>query len=101
MIPNVNDLYNIELGKFVFSRLNNTLPPPLTKIYIQNMDIHAYNTRNHLGLHISPIKVDVVFRSFVCQGPILWSNIPHALKSVCTMKGFASKLKRFYITDYA
>ena len=101
MIPNVLDLYMIQLGKFVYSQLNNQLPAGLINIFVPNKEIHGYHTRNCDGAHMKPVKVDIVHRSFIHQGPALWSNIPDMIKASRTVECFGSRLKKYFIAKLA
>ena len=100
MIPNLQDLYKIELAKFVYSVVHKNLPFPLIDMYTQNNDVHSYNTRNLNNLHIKPFKVDIVFRSFVHQGPSMWYSLSETIKQSKSIGHFGSQLKKLYIKEY-
>ena len=101
-IPTLSDIYMIELhvGKFVYLVNNKQIPEQLQEIYTQNNDIYNYYTHNISNFHMHPIKIDVVFRSFIYQGPSMWHKLPETIKQSRTVARFGSKLKKMYISEY-
>ena len=100
LIAYLKDIYKIELSKFVYLGVDNNLPSPLLNMYTLNNEFYSYNTRNINNVHVEPIKVDVVFRSFVYQGPSLWCSIPDNIKQSRSIGYFGSQLKKLYIAEY-
>jgi hypothetical protein len=99
-IPNIHDIYKIQLGKFIFCSLSNKLPIPLCNMHIQNNEIHQYNTRTSNNMHLPPFRSELVHQSFIYQAPFLWANIPDTIKLSANVKCFCSRLLKFQIAEY-
>lgn len=99
-ILKLDDLYKQQLNKFVYLYSTNNLPLPLTYIYDINASIHTFNTRQKLDLHKRPIKTDIVFRSFLYQGPENWSKLPIHVRQARTTRAFCSQVKKLLISHY-
>ena len=93
-IPNLDSLYKIQLGKFIFSAKNNLISSPLRNIFTLNHNVHMYATRQKDELHYQPIKNSIVHKSFLCKGPELWSGLPSEIKESNSLPSFASKLRK-------
>ena len=100
LVPNLTDLFHIQLGLFMYNQYHGLLPLPLLDMYNNNYAIHTYNTRQQLDFHLPSVKIDIVFRSFVYQAPLLWSKLPDAFKQLHTSKSFKSHLKKHYLNMY-
>ena len=94
------DIHRYELAKFVFLVANNMLPSPLLSIYNKNSQIHTYRTHQQQNMHFGKIRCDLVFRSLLYKGPLIWSNLPVEIKESNTVKSFGSRLKKIIISDY-
>ena len=99
-ILKLDDMHEIELAKFTFKHREKSLPSPLLNIFSENTLVHSYNTRQHLNFHINKINVDVVFRSFIYQGPCVWAKLPTEIKVSKTSKSLGSRLKRIKLDGY-
>ena len=96
------DLYHVHIGQFMFKLKNETVPLPLINVIKRNHDNHMYNTRQKDDFIIPKCFYDVVHKSFLSSGPLLWSSIPHDLKSSCVQyKTFSKKLKEHFIQTHA
>ena len=82
-IVKLDDLYDLEIGKFMYLFATSGLPKPLNTIYATNDQIHMHNTRHIYSrdAHIQMQITQKLARSFVCKGPKLWQNLQHDLKS--------------------
>ena len=48
----INDLYNLQLGSFMFQLVHNELPKCLTSMFTSNKLVHSYSTRQASLFHI-------------------------------------------------
>ena len=101
LIPTLMDLFKIQMGKFIFSYVHHELPVSLVRIFARNTELHSYPTRQCNDLHIRPVKTDIVFRSFIHQGPDIWSKLPANLKQAKSICSFGTRLRKYYIEKYS
>ena len=51
-ILKLKDVHELELGKFVYDALHNTLPKRLSEIYTPNARVHHHYTRQQNNPHV-------------------------------------------------
>ena len=67
----IHDLYQLAIHMFRHHR--NLLPLDLSSIsFINQSDIHNYNTRHVSDLHIAPTNTKLAGNTITTQGPIIW-----------------------------
>ena len=49
----LNDIYDIQVAKFMHCYINDNLPIPIKNLFVQNTEIHNYNTRQQACTYIS------------------------------------------------
>ena len=76
------------------------LPLPLLSIYECQSDTHEYNTRQSTGPRHMKAHTDLMHRSFLCKGPILWSKLDGNIKSSKTKTNFKIRATRRIMEDY-
>jgi len=76
------------------------LPSPLNNIFTINQNVHSYNTRQPHDFHFMPMRYDIVFKSFIHQGPQLWSELPNEIKCASSRKAFVSRIKKYILGNY-
>ncbi len=96
-IPKVEDIYNIQLAKYMYSHIINK---STQNIFEDNFNIHSYNTRQRNFPHILHRKSQKVSRTFIHQGPKLWLRLPLYIKSAKSIKSFCNRLKYLFISKY-
>jgi hypothetical protein len=99
-IPKLHDIYQIQLGKFMYDYSTSSLPPPLQSLFTPNRDIHNHNTRNSNNPHIIS-RTFSASKSFLHQCPKLWSSLPHNIKSSKTPKTFSQNIKSYFTKRYS
>ena len=100
-IPNLNDLIEINLCRFVYCHLKGLLPSPLDDIFTVNTDVHHYDTRHNNDIHLTPLHTDVAHRSFINKAPALWLALPANIKNCFTAKSLVRNLKKHCIAQYS
>ena len=80
--------------------VTNKLPVSLSSLFTRNTEIHNFNTRNRHNPRITSGKNNTTSRTFLHQGPKLWSALPNNITSATSIKSFRYKLKQSYLTSY-
>ena len=84
----------------IYEFVNGMLPLPLLSIYECQSDTHEYNTRQSTGPRHMKAHTDLMHRSFLCKGPILWSELDGNIKSSKTKTNFKIRATRRIMEDY-
>ena len=84
----LEDLYQLEIYKFMYQFSNAHLPSLLSQIFIPNSDIHTHYTRHSQDPHFPKISVRQYSNSCFCMGPRLWFDLPNTIKNVNTLNSF-------------
>ena len=96
----LNDVYKLEIGKFMYNYVHRSLPYYLSDIFTFTHDIHIHKTRQ--SSHIRPFtSLTVKFsNSFLCKGPLIWNinSVYHPTKN--NIKSFAVSLKAIVLKGY-
>ena len=72
-ILKLKDLYDLQIKQFVYEFGNMTLPDPLLATYTYHGYIHEHNTRDSTDPRSPIVNSNVLRRSFLYMGPILWT----------------------------
>ena len=77
------------------------LPPglPNNKFTIQS-DIHKYNTRQALDLHIDPTNTKLAKNTIKTQDPMIWNSINKTIKNCNSLVSFKKSLNKFILAQY-
>ena len=96
----VDDIYRVEILKFMYHYANGNLPISLSNIFTYTSCIHSYNTRQ--AKHIRPYnpRTNTSQNSLLFKGPKLWNDLPTLYQNKCTIKSFASTLRIDTIQQY-
>ena len=98
-ILKLNDLYKIQLGKMMYEYSRLILPTPLIDLFTPNRNIHEHNTRNRNAPHFITRTYNAS-KSFLHQGPKLWSTLANEHKISKTTKSFTKTFKKMLISEY-
>ena len=99
-ILKLKDIHNLHVEQFIYEFVNGMLPLPLLSIYECQSDTHEYNTRQSTGPRHMKAHTDLMHRSFLCKGPILWSKLDGNIKSSKTKTNFKIRATRRIMEDY-
>jgi len=99
-ILKLDEMIDLELGKFMYKYVNKSLPLPLLELFESNQQVHAYNTRGQLNARSFEHRADCFVRSYLAKGPSSWSKLPNDLKSCTSIFSFSRKLKSLKIAEY-
>jgi hypothetical protein len=86
----LNDVYELEIGKFMYNYVHRNLPHYLSDIFTFTHDIHIHETRQASHIHIRPFTSLTVksSNSFLCKGPLIWNRIPLTIQQKKQYKKF-------------
>ena len=99
-ILKLGDLYELKVGKLMYDAIHNTLPMPLSFLYIQNSTVHSYNTRQRHKPHVRARRSMVATNSLTHKAHGLWSATPQQIKELNTRSKFKRSLKREMLSRY-
>ena len=98
--PRLTYLYELEVGKLMYDAIRNTLPTPLSFLYIPNSTVHSHNTRQRHEPHVQARRSMVATNSLTHRAHGIWSATPHQIKELDTRSKFKRSLKREMLTKY-
>ena len=98
-----NDVYKLEVLKFMYKYINKSLPPNLQCMFTYVTDVHSRDTRNSTQKRFRPLLrgLRIHENSLLYNGPCLWNDLH---KIICTCKSIYTLKKqmcKFFLTSYA
>ena len=99
-IMKMQDIYELQLARFIYSLYNNQVPKPLKTFFSLNSDIHQYNTRNRNNPVLRLHKTNVAARSIYTRSYKLWYDMESDIKCSTSLKTFTKKYKRNILHKY-
>jgi len=96
------DLYKIEVAKFVHRFLQNTLPSSFSDYFtptIQSTRRLTQSTSNNSNLYVPKYRNNRLRRSIKYQGVKVWNSISPEILKLPT-KSFIQKLIKYYLQSY-
>ena len=96
---NIYQLYQYQLGLFMFQQLRGLTPSPGLFSFVTNASIHDHFTRQHAKLHIKPCRTKKRRMTVVFQGPNLWNTLPPTLTECTSLTLFRKKMKTYLLTN--
>ena len=97
-ILQVDDIYKLEVGKFMY-KFNNDLLPENFKDYFKYVStIHTHNTRTASNMCLYPIRARTNFQknTLKYKGVEVWNSIPISIKQLPSVKSFSDQLKLYF-----
>ena len=91
----LNDLYCLNLGKFMYKYNHNALPSCFNSFFTLTSNIHSYDTRStrNKKLYVRFNRTSLFRNSLVQRGTTYWNSLSDSLKSSPTLSNFAKKIK--------
>lgn len=92
-ILKLNEVYMLELAKFMHKLKNNKLPRSFQQRFTKTTDIHSYPTRNNTesNYYLHRACKDAGQKTLQFRGVKLWNDIDNNIKN----KGFIEFKKRY------
>ena len=69
-----HDIHLFQLGFFMFSFKNSTLPSKFNNLFFMNSQIHNYNTRNAHSFRLPLCRTNTRLFSIYFQGPKFYNS---------------------------
>ena len=103
-ILKISDIFTLFQLKFYHKLINKKLPSYFTNMqFKQNQNIHRYNTRRNINIHLPKINHSFAKRCIRYSLPIILKNSPtyifHKLFTH-SLKGFSVYVKKDFIKNY-
>ena len=99
----IRDIYTYQLAIHMYRYHHDLLPPdlPITshQFTIQS-EIHHYNTRQALDLHIAPTNTMLAENTIKTQGPVIWNTLKTVIKNCSSLSSFKHTLKKNILGQY-
>ena len=89
-----DDLFKLEVGKFMYDGIHNTLPKPLSAFHTPNSVIHSHDARQSYNPHVQPRRSVVANNSLLHKAPAIWNNFPQTIMEMSIRSKFKRALKR-------
>jgi hypothetical protein len=91
-----NDIYLLNLGKFMYSYQNDLLPSSFNDYFIEVNQVHHYNTRSSNNIYVPFCKTNIRQFSASFQGPKLFNMLSSDMRNAYSLRSFQIKLKKQY-----
>ena len=79
-ILKVHDLHSLQLGQFVYSYNNNSLPHAFKNMFPKNQSFHNYPTRRSNEFHLPLLRTLLAQNTFIYTGPRFWNSLDNDIK---------------------
>ena len=99
-LPTIKDLRDMYIQHFVYQFVNDSLPKSLLHIFEYNRDIHRHNTRHSNDSRPLKANSDIMRRSLLCRGPILWIDLNIDIRNSRTKHIFKKRVMQSYLRTY-
>ena len=96
-----HDIHLFQLGTFMFSFENSTLPSKFNNFFLLNSQIHNYNTRNAQSFRLPLCRTNTRKFSIYFQGPNFYNSLNSDITSSPSSASFKRKLKEFLLFQYS
>ena len=95
-----HDIHSFQLGFFMFSLKNSTLPSKFNNLFLINSQIHNYNTRNAHSFRLPLCRTNTRQFSIYFQGPKFYNSLNSTITGSSSSASFKRKLKEFLLSTY-
>ena len=92
-ILNIFDLYNYQLGIFLYCFHHNLLPKVFKTFFALNADFHSYDTRAKNQLHLPVSRTRIKQSQVRFAGVKLWNSLPFNIINSLSLESFKRKLR--------
>ena len=96
----LNDLFKLNLGKFMYMQMNDNSRVTLPINLLPNNSLHSHNTRQSTQLHSHFSRTANTARSFLFMGPKLWNTLPDQLLNCDSLGMFVQHYKKQLLSEY-
>ena len=101
-ILKINDLFNLNLGKFMFKYKHGLLPPNFNDCFSTVSVVHSYSTRSATkgDYYVNYNHTSVSRHSLLPRCVTFWNNLSTDLTRLSSLSVFTRKLKIHLISAY-
>ena len=119
-ILKVQDVFKLQVSKFIYECLSFKSPRIFWDWFIPNHSVHSYNTTSNTNIKVNnrfEFKVESISESNILHtqcsklanygakqlkvaGPFLWNSFPAHIRNANSIFTFKSSLKKFFIEQY-
>ena len=99
-ILKVNDIYNLNLGVFMFQLNRKELPKVFYNMFTTNDQYHNYPTRQASFFHLPRTRTLFANKIFTNSGPKFWNSLSPEIRETNTVYTFKRKLKISLLNAY-
>ena len=99
-ILKIEDIYNIEVSKFMYKHSINDLPIDLSNLFQHTSNIHGYGTRQSTDIRPFNPRINIFLNSILCKGPNIWNVIANDIKQLRGIRNFTSALRGDVLLRY-
>ena len=94
-ILQVDNIYRLEVGKFMCKFHNHILPENFQDFFQYVSNIHNHNTRRAANKCLYPVRANTTFSKSTLKykGVEVWNDIPIDVKKLPSLKSFSIQLK--------
>ena len=97
----IRDIYSYQLAIHMYRFYHDLLPPDLPNVtFTTQSEIHNYNTRQVLNLHIVPTNTQLAKNTIKTQGPLIWNTLNTHIKNSASLDQFKKSLKKHILNQY-
>ena len=96
----LHDIHSFQLGFFMFSFKNSTLPSKFKNLFLLSSQIHNYNTRNAHFFRLPLCRTNTRQFSIYFQGPKFYNSLNSVITGSSSSASFKRKLKEFLLSMY-
>ena len=96
----VNDMYNFQVGIFMYLSHHCLLPKSLLELFFLNSNFHNYSTRSANNYHLPKSHTAFFQRTIIYTGPHLWNSLPCAIRNSKSLNIFKSRYKQYLLNTY-
>ena len=104
----VEDIFKLQINKFIFKCLNNTAPINFENWFTKRTEIHNYNTRSSVvdnystnNLYYSYVRTTYGLKQIKVNGPRIWNSLPNDMRNITSLPVFLRQVKNFYFSNYS
>ena len=95
------DLFDYNLGIFMYKYSTNDLPDVFLHMFKRNYSVHNYPTRQRDAYHLPRTRTIFAMKTIMYAGPKYWNDLPPELKGCLSLSSFKCKLRQYLLNNYA
>jgi len=96
----VFDINKLQIGCFMYCAIHNMLPNYFCVMFVRNLDIHSYSTRQKDDLHLSGFRTNIGKFTIRALGPRVWNSLDPGLKALPSLHSFKAAYKFLLLSYY-